>query len=65
MKRRRMDSGRNEDVAMFDLISGAEHPALSRGLRAGREGFSLDDLQMERAKKIGSDTVPESQSEQS
>jgi hypothetical protein len=60
-----MDSARNEDMAMFDPNSGAEHPALSRGLRSGREGFSLDDLQVERAKKIEIEAVSESQNEQS
>jgi hypothetical protein len=59
-----MDSEREEDMAMFALKSGAEHPALSRGLRSGREGFSVDDLQVERAKKIDSEAVPESRSEQ-
>lgn len=67
-KRRRMDSDRSnndDDISMFDPNSGAEHPGLRRGLKSGREGFSLDDLQVERARKIECESVTESHSEQS
>ena len=36
---------------MFDPNSTAEHPALSRGLKAGRGGFSVEELEAERAAK--------------
>jgi hypothetical protein len=58
-----MDADNKEDMAIFDPNSGAEHPSLSRGLKSGREGFSVVDLQAERAKRIESETVPESHSE--
>lgn len=65
-KRRRMDSDRkNVNMSVFDPNSGAEHPGLSRGLKSGREGFSVDDLQVERARKIECDSVAENHREQS
>jgi hypothetical protein len=67
-KRRRMDLDRNNNnnnMGVFDPNSGAEHPGLSRGLKSGREGFSVDDLRVERARKIELESGAESHSEQS
>lgn len=45
--------GKNKAVAVktFDPASGDDHPLLSQGLSAGRGGFSLEELEKERAKK--------------
>lgn len=52
-KRRRV-----EREPEWDPSSGAEHPALSRGLMSGREGgFSVEELQRERAEKAANEAA--------
>ena len=65
-KRRRTVESQSEGappIDMFDPNSTAEHPALSRGLKAGRGGFSVEELEAERAQKAQADTAPEAKSE--
>lgn len=50
-KRRRVERQEYQAEQAWDPSSGGEHPALSRGLASGREGFSLEELQRERAQK--------------
>ena len=54
-KRRRKDSSRTRDRGhnnkhMDDLIGG-EHPMISKGLRSGRAGFTIEEMQAERSAK--------------
>ena len=56
-KKRRHVEREEYQREVFDPSSGKEHPALSRGLASGREGFSVEDLQRERARKAESEAV--------
>lgn len=49
LKRGRSD-GKN-DAPSGTAVSSEDHPLLSRGLKAGRLGFSVEDLESERARK--------------
>lgn len=51
-KRRRVDREQQSPEPAWDPSGDGENPALSRGLRSGREGgFSVEELQRERAEK--------------
>jgi len=57
-KRRRVEREQRSPEPAWDPSSGGEHPALSRGLMSGREGgFTVEELQRERAQKAESDEV--------
>ena len=47
------DSGQGKKAVVntYDPASGEDHPLLSQGLSAGRGGFSLEELEKERAQK--------------
>ena len=50
---RRGDRDRHEDYEYTDdyATGGGEHPGLSNGLRSGRSGFSVEELEAERNAK--------------
>jgi len=52
-KRRRNDyrDDRTSSTQAWGPTSGGDHPLLSGGLRSGRGGFSLEEMEAERAKK--------------
>lgn len=49
--------GKKPVVNTFDPASGEDHPLLSQGLSAGRGGFSLEELEKERAQKRAKKTA--------
>lgn len=52
-RRRGNDGGRRDrrDDDYDDYAAGGEHPGLSKGLRSGRSGFTMEEIQAERNAK--------------
>lgn len=61
-KRRRRDGSRGrksrDDDVDEEEDNGGEHPMLSKGLRSGRAGFSMEEIEAERMAKRMMEEIP-------